>query len=219
MRALSRLEKAAMIIIIIVASVCFLMWSINNHCNEKIFEEKYAEIFDESLQASYPLLVQASTAFYEKSKQFEFNAIEASRYSRNTDEFQEYFVQLNRKCQNSQRDYWEKEYSLFIVSLPGGRLFRGSDLRKKQSIAFRKIEWSRLMLNHWDKMDPDSLIKICHKVQVALSEAIQDIDDYRTPHQDINAWRNIGPEELYEINQEYKQRKNWPFTFLNKSHN
>lgn len=213
------LRFKVLIIIVLIGIVLFSLWKINNYQNEKMFEEGMAEIFDESLIASYPLIIKHASILQNRVKQFEVNAKEASMRSSNINEFQEMFVFLNRKYNNSNNDYWEREYTLFNVSIPGNRVHNGTKLRKKASQAIDRIEWSNYALRKWEELDPDSFINLCHKIQVELSIAIRDLDDYRKPYQDINAWRNIGPENSYELHQKYYSRKNWPFTFLNKNNN
>lgn len=214
MKSIFNLRNVLLAILSLIVIVIFSMWLVNKYNNEKMYEEGIAQIFDESMEASYPLLAQAANVYYDRYKQLEMNAKQANEMSRNIKEFQEEFVRLNRKSSILQSKKFDDDYSLFITSLAGGRLYNGSKLRKKASQAFLKIEWSRNALKNWDEMEPDSIVKICHKVQVALSTAILDLDEYRKPSQDINAWRYIGPEDSYELHQKYYARKNWPFTIF-----
>lgn len=220
MKVIPQKTKIYIIIVVVVTITLFTMWVINRHNNEKMYQEGIAEMFDESMESSYPLLINSAMAFYTRASLFEYNAKEANMYARDIEEFQEIFAQLNRPYSNSpdgqQVNYWIMQYEWFIPSIPYGRLSSGSDLRDKESRAFRKIEYARQSLNNWSEYEPDSLIHICQDVKVALSEAMRDIEKYRKPYQDINAWRNIGHEKSITLHQKYYSRKNWPFTFLNK---
>lgn len=218
MKRISKTTKIGTGVVMIVAISLFLMWAINRHNNEEMLNEGIAEMFDESMEASYPLLINSANAFYYRASKYEYNAQEAIRYAKNLDEFQEVFTQLNRQSSNSlesqQEGYWSMQYEWFIPSIPYGRLCYGSELRDKESRAFRKIEYARQSLRNWSNYEPDSLIHVCQDVKVALSEAMRDLEKYRRPYQDINAWRNIGPENSTALYERYNAQKNWPFTFL-----
>ena len=220
MKKIKRPYLICIIAVLAIIAGVIAIWSINNYQNEKWYKEEYAKIFDESMEASYPLLANSANALYMKASVFERNAIEANRYARNTDEFKEIFTQLNRQFSNTndgqQLSYWLMQYDWFIPSLPCGRIFNGSELRIKESRAVMRIEYSRQSLKKWEDFEPDSLIRECQDIKVILNEAIRDLDKYRSFNQDVNAWRNIGPEDCLNLYDKYKSRKNWPFTFLNK---
>ena len=220
MKKIKRPYIIGIFVVLVVIAILFVLWGINNYQNEKWYKEEYAKIFDESMEAFYPLIVNSANSLYLKASVFEHNAMEANRYARNKDDFDEIFTQLNRQFSNTQEGqqmgYWLLQYDWFIPSLPCGRIFNGSELRDKESRAVRKIEYSRRTLNKWDDFEPDSLIKECQDIKVILNEAVRDLDRYRTLNKEINAWRNIGPENSMELYNKYKSRKNWPFTFLNK---
>ena len=94
-KKLPKSYKITVLAILALGIVLFALWDINRYINEKMLEEGYAEIFDDSMEASYPLLVNSANAFYVRANVFEQNAIEAKRYSRNKEEFDEIFTQLN----------------------------------------------------------------------------------------------------------------------------
>lgn len=207
------------IILIVIIVTSFSLWGINKYQNEKWYEEEYAKIFDESMTASYPLLMNVANAFAVQATFLRENAIYAQRHSHNKEEFAEIFTQINRQRNNTQEDdwrsYWTTQYSHFRTSIPYGRLSNGSKLRETESRAFSKIEYTQHVFFNWYEYDPDSLIVAYQNIKILLNEAIRDLDKYRHSNQDVNAWRNIGPEDSYILYEKYTSRKNWPFLFLN----
>ena len=81
--------KIIVLAILALGVVLFSLWGINKYINEKMFEKGYAEIFDECMSASYPLLVNSANAFYVRANVFEQNAMEAIVPPK--------FLELNRK--------------------------------------------------------------------------------------------------------------------------
>lgn len=205
-------------ILTIVIVALFAMWAINKYQNDKLLNDGEAQLFDKCMEASYPLLSNYSNVLYEKASMFEQNAQQASAYSRDMDEFQEILVNLNRPYINSRKDWFaiEMEYRMFITSVPYGYLCIYPKYRKNEACAFGKILYAENKLKRWDEMEPDSLIRACKEIKVDLSEAIRDLDKYRKPYQEITAWREISPNDVADFYKEYNERKNWPFTFLNK---
>ena len=210
--------KIIVLAILALGVVLYSLWGINKYINEKMFEKGYAEIFDECMSASYPLLVNSANAFYVRANVFEQNAMEAMRYSRDKEEFDEIFTQLNSQFNNTrggqQVSYWTMQYDFFITSVAFQYICYGSKLRDTESRAFRKIEYSRQTLKNWENFEPDSLIKECQDIKVVLSEAVRDLDNYRTTIHDVNSWRYIGNEKYFILHKKYKSRENWPFSIL-----
>ena len=215
-------KRKGIIIISCVAATAIVgvtvLWVINKYRNEKFLDEGEAILFDECMYASYPLIANYSNVLYEQASIFEYNAQQASAMSRDLDEFQENLINLNRPYINSRR-YWfavSMEYRMFITSVPYSYLCINPKLRKKESAAFGKTIYSENTLKKWDEMEPDSLIHACQEIKVCLSEALRDLDRYRKPNQEITAWREISPNQGRDLYKKYNERKNWPFSFLNK---
>lgn len=201
--------------LITIVVLLLALWAVNNYQNEKKINEEYAEIFDRSMAASYLLLINYADILYEKATIFENNARRANSITNTKNEFQEIYTNLNRRYFESQTihryEYWDRQYNLFISSIPYGRLCNGSELREQESKAFYKIENSRQILSRWYELTPNEFIQMCQEIKVKLNEAKRDLEKYRNFNKGINEWKNIGPEDSYELHQKYNARKNWPF--------
>ena len=70
----------------------------------------------------------------------------------------------------------ERVYSNFSGSLACGYLHAGSDLKKKETEAFLKIDNARRYLGDFRKYDNiQEYIKYCQNVNVELMEALRDL--------------------------------------------
>lgn len=98
MKTLNINKRTFSLIIVVPLGVIILlaMWAINKYQNDRMLDEGYTELFDESMNASYPLIVSYANSLYERAYMFERNAEQASEYSKDIDEFQEILVKLNR---------------------------------------------------------------------------------------------------------------------------
>lgn len=219
MKAISKSTKIILALVLTVAVALFTMWAVNKHQNEKMYEEGIAKLFDESMEASYPLLKNTCQMFYMRAILYEKNAKIALSCTFSDEEFKEAFIYLNRLDFQSS-DYeiilkGEVLYYNYLSSVPYDRLFAGSELREKESNAFRKIEIARQSLNNCVDIAPDSIIRMCNNVKEMVYSAFRDVERYSKPYQDINAWRDIKPDDMIELQRKHEARKNWPFTFLN----
>lgn len=216
MKKITTLISLSLGIIIAFVVTCLI---VRNNA-EKKFEEGWAELFDESMKASFPLLKAEAEILYTRASQFEKNAEIADRYSQNFEEYKEIFTQLNREASNTTDDKYANYLlhiynNYFISSIPYGRLTCGSKLRKEETKAFWKIESTRQGLADWEEYKPQEFIKYCQNVKVKLMEALRDLYKYKykSNYYDENSWSNIGPQDSYNLHQEYYKKKNWPFTY------
>lgn len=211
--------KIIIITLTVATTSLLVMWGVNKYKNEKMYEEGIAQLFDESMTASYPLLITSANTLFMQASLFENIAYEAQKYSANQGEFQDVFTQINNQFINTPdgRQLYVNlmQYESFIPSVAYGQLSVGSKLRDKESRAFRKIEYARQSLRNWETFKPDSLIAMTRDVRTSLSEAMRDIDRYRNPYQDADAWRNINANKSCRLHEQYNANRNWPFSLIN----
>lgn len=229
MKVTSKIAKIFFASVFIIALALFLIWEINREQNKKILAEANAIYFDECMEASYPVLTNVALALYYQAGIYENNAKEAKRYCYNYDTFVEKFTELNNQYLNHTDIgtfifIWNEQYEQLWVSWTSTYLVAGSELREQESKAIVKIEGSRQRLRKLEDLNsrsditPDSIITECLEIKVAVSEAKRDIEKYRLPYQNADAWRKeVKPQKSKVLYEKYEARKNWPFTFLNKT--
>lgn len=217
------MRKKALIISSVIITICltlFILWKTNNSKNERQLNDDLAVRFDETMLQTYPFLENIARALYYKVDILEQNATYAHNYY--PLDYTEAFRQLNILSSNTEqgayRDYWLRQYSLFLVSAAYGHLEGAGDLRKNECRAFIKLHYAYQNPHGALDMDYDSLLYECREVKIAIQESLRDLAKYRTNSADVNSWRYVDPIKYQHIFDRYYKEKNWPFNFNNKRH-
>lgn len=217
------MKKKVLILVSLITIICLallLLWVTNNNKNEKQLNEDLSVRFDETMSQTFPFLENVARALYYKVDILEQNATFAHDYYPN--DYIEAFRQLNIQSSNTEqgafRDYWLRQYSLFLASAAYGHLEGAGELRKNECRAFMKLLYAYQNPRGALDMDYDSLLYECKDVKVAIQESLRDLEKYRSNSTDVNSWRYVDPLKYQNIFDRYYKNRNWPFNFHNKRH-
>lgn len=214
------------ILSMLTAVLLFAIWSINNYINENIFNEDKAALYDESINASYRFLSNIQDCLLVLIDAYEeaiYKANDKNPYDLKENFEDCYFNILSNNTKVSQAWRTIEFNGAFRMSAVSGYLEDGGKLREKESIAYRKYlsiwyeltSFHKSVFNDFDKYEDirDRLALL----KAILIESLPNMINKNTPvSDDYYAWQKIDPINKLYIWQRYNERKNWPFTFLNK---
>ena len=214
------MKKKILIIAAIVLPIITLlvMWAVNNHNNEKIYNKELAAFYDETMQTTYPFYEHVSGLLTFILDDMETVANQTNMYYSYSFEYS--FEQISNKQSQIRTlaEFYLYSVRVFLSSevcltLSNG----GGTLRQNEASGFSKFRdvWIKVD-NRIDYSDYDTLIQTISLCKQELKDAAFELSKYKTNNSDLYAWRSIDFKKKYSIHERYKKNKNWPFAFLNK---
>lgn len=207
--------------VILVIVALFATWAINNYLNEKQFDEEKATLYDESMTKSFSFLTTVQSSLLTMINIYDEIADEANLvgplYFKDAFE-QKFSDKINNSRQiftlyNQDIRFVDTYYSTAVC----GYLSDGGTLRKEESAAFRDFidAWHEVyktpVHNDYNAFK-ERLVALKDTIMMTLPKMKRTINNY---DQNNQAWREINPKDKLYIWERYKERKNWPFGFLN----
>lgn len=215
----------------IIGSVIFIVFVVLflfNHCqNGRKYNKERTEIFDECMTVYYPALQNFSNASVINASVL----IECANiaYRDNPNDFDAYKEELNKlydyylheSGNGGYVNYWLNFNKIYIGGL-SDIIFKAPDSRKNELEAFNEIYQACLLPRGCDlELSYDNFIKLCNETKANAAKGITSLSKYNNPNIDVTYWKRSDIiESIYrktsKIDEEYKSKKYWPFTFLSK---
>lgn len=218
---MSKKSKQIIAVVSVMLILLIGVWAINNYINEKRLNEDKAELFDESLYASYAYLIDTNNSLFTLLNIYEEVALTAKEDTQQ--DFQEsvkkfFFAALDNNPLYLKAYMKVDDNSLFLSTAVSNYLSDGGKLREKESDAYKHFAavWAELS-SEIRFEDYESLMNRINLFRGVLAESLPNMKtQLQSYSNDKDAWCRIKPMDKLYIWQRYNERKNWPFTFLNK---
>ena len=214
--------KAIRIIIWIIVPIVLVLlsiWTINNHINDKVFNEDKAALFDECMSASYIHILEIQESLlitidvyedvaYKTEMEHPINFKSAFNSA--------YYKEMENNPRAMNADMVLSINGAFMGSAVANYLNYGGTLREEESEAFRRFISAWCEIEHPDLDSYESFVERLEVLKGVLNEVMPTMKkSIKSYSNDKNSWREIDPMDKRYIWERYNARKNWPFNFSN----